>query len=85
MSRKTEFTPEQKEQAVIDYLKRNKSRAQICEELRTSSRTIQDRALVYNRHGIAGFSKKYGIALIRKDLKGKWLRNTYGAKALPLI
>lgn len=33
MSRKIRFTPEEKEQAVIDYLDRNKSRTQICEEL----------------------------------------------------
>ena len=76
MSRKAKFMPEQKEQAVIDYLKGNKSRVQICEELGISSRTIQDWALIYNRHGIAGFSKKRGIALIRKNLKEKWLRNT---------
>lgn len=42
MSRKTKFTPEEKEQAVIDYLEGNKSRTQICEELCISSRTIQD-------------------------------------------
>ena len=33
MSRKTKFTPEEKEQAVIDYLEGNKSRTQICEEI----------------------------------------------------
>ena len=42
MSRKAKFTPEEKEQAVIDYLEGNKSRTQICGELCISSRTIQD-------------------------------------------
>lgn len=55
MSRKAKFTPEEKEQAVIDYLEGNKSRTQICEELCISSRTIQDWALIYNKHGLAGF------------------------------
>lgn len=58
MSRKARFTPEEKEQAVIDYLDRNKSRTQICEELCISSRTIQDWAAIYSRHGIAGFARK---------------------------
>mgnify|MGYP000160027165 CR=1 FL=1 len=58
MSRKAKFTPEEKEQAVIDYLEGNKSRIQICGELCISSRTIQDWALRYNKHGLAGFSKK---------------------------
>ena len=42
MSRKAKFIPEEKEQAVIDYLEGNKSRTQICGELCISSRTIQD-------------------------------------------
>lgn len=46
MSRKTRFTPEEKEQAVINYLGRNKSRTQICEELCISSRTIQDWVII---------------------------------------
>ena len=58
MSRKAKFTPEEKEQVVIDYLEGNKSRTQICGELCISSRTIQDWALIYNKHGLAGFSKK---------------------------
>lgn len=41
MSRKIRFTPEEKAQAVIDYLDKNKFRTQICEELCISSRTIQ--------------------------------------------
>ena len=42
MFRKAKFTPEENEQAVIDYLEGNKSRTQICGELLISSRTIQD-------------------------------------------
>lgn len=71
MSRKTKFTPEEKEQAVIDYLEGNKSRAQICAELCISSRTIQDWALIYNRHGIAGFSRKIRNRSYSKEFKRK--------------
>ena len=71
MSRKAKFMPEQKEQAVIDYLKGTKSRVQICEELGISSRTIQDWALIYNRHGIAGFSKKTRNRSYSKEFKRK--------------
>lgn len=58
MSRKARFTPEEKEQAVIDYLNKNKTRTQTCEELCISSRTIQDWAAIYSRHGITGFARK---------------------------
>ena len=75
MSRKTKFTPEEKEQAVIDYLDGNKSRAQICAELSISSRTIQDWAAIYNKHGVAGFLKKIRNSSYSKEFKGKWLRN----------
>ena len=71
MSRKTKFTPEEKEQAVIDYLEGNKSRTQICEELCISSRTIQDWALIYNKHGIAGFSRKIRNRSYSKEFKMK--------------
>lgn len=71
MSRKTKFTPEEKEQAVIDYLEGNKSRTQICGELRISSRTIQDWALIYNKHGIAGFSRKIRNRSYSKEFKMK--------------
>lgn len=69
MSRKIRFTPEEKEQAVIDYIKRNKSRTQICEELHISSRTIQDWAAIYNKHGIAGFTKKTKNSSYTKEFK----------------
>ena len=71
MSRKTKFTPEEKEQVVIDYLKGNKSRAQICEELCISSMTIQDWALIYRKHGIIGFSRKMRNRSYSKEFKIK--------------
>lgn len=71
MSRKAKFTPEEKEQAVIDYLEGNKSRIQICGELCISSRTIQDWALIYSKHGLAGFSKKMRNGSYSKEFKMK--------------
>ena len=71
MSRKQKFTPERKEQAVIDYLEGNKSRTQICNELCISSRTIQDWALIYNKYGIAGFSRKMRNSSYSKEFKTK--------------
>lgn len=71
MSRKIRFTPEEKEQAVIDYLDRNKSRSQICEELCISSRTIQDWAAIYNKLGIAGFARKTRNSSYSKEFKIK--------------
>ena len=52
------FTPEEKEQAVIDYIEGNKSRSQICEELNISSRALQDWAGIYEKHGIKGLLRK---------------------------
>lgn len=71
MSRKAKFTPEEKERAVIDYLERNKSRTQICEELCISSRTIQDWTLIYNKHGLAGFSRKIRNGSYSNEFKMK--------------
>ena len=71
MSRKVRFTPEEKEQAVIDYLDRTKSRTQICEELCISSRTIQDWAAIYNKYGIAGFARKTRNRSYSKEFKMK--------------
>lgn len=71
MSRKIRFTPEEKAQAVIDYLDKNKSRTQICEELCISSRTIQDWAILYNKHGIAGFAVKTRNNSYSKEFKTK--------------
>lgn len=69
MSRKAKFTPEEKEQAVIDYLEGNKSRTQICGELCISSRTIQDWALIIINMDLPVFQKKCEMGLIRKNLK----------------
>ena len=41
MSRKAKFIPEEKEQAVIDYLEGNKSRTQICGELLRLHRSVK--------------------------------------------
>ena len=71
MSRKTKFTPEEKEQAVMNYINGSKSRTQICEELCISSRTIQDWALIYRKHGITGFSKKIRNRSYSKEFKIK--------------
>lgn len=80
MSGKARFTPEEKEWAVLDYLNGNKSRTQICEELCISSRTIQDWAAVYKRHGIAGFlrkahnhsySKEFKMKVVEEYIKGE--------------
>ncbi|MFZ7131571.1 MAG: transposase [Eubacteriales bacterium] len=58
MSGKVKYTPQEKERAVIDYIDGNKSRAQICDELDISTRTIQDWAGIYKKHGITGFLAK---------------------------
>lgn len=80
MSGKARFTHEEKERAVLDYLNGNKPRTQICEELCISSRTIQDWAAVYKRHGIAGFlrkahnhsySKEFKIKVVEEYIKGE--------------
>lgn len=80
MSRKARFTPEEKEQAVIDYTEGNKTRTQICEELCISSRTIQDWATIYSRHGITGFavktrnspySKEFKIQVVEEYIRGE--------------
>ena len=71
MSRKVRFTPEEKEQAVIDYIEGAKPRVQICEELHISSRTIQDWAAIYNKHGIIGFARKKRNSSYSKEFKLK--------------
>ena len=71
MSREVRFIPEEKEQAVIDYLDRDKSRTQICEELCISSRTIQDWATIYNKYGIAGFARKTQNSSYSNEFKMK--------------
>lgn len=80
MSRKERFTPHEKEIACIDYIEGNRSRAEICNELHISTRTIQDWAAIYNKYGITGFTKKtknrsyskqFKIELVEKYLHGE--------------
>ncbi|MBQ3544934.1 MAG: helix-turn-helix domain-containing protein [Lachnospiraceae bacterium] len=71
MSRKVRFTPQEKENACIDYIEGNKSRTQICDELHISTRTIQDWVAIYNKSGIAGFSKKTKNSSYSKEFKTK--------------
>lgn len=80
MSRKARFTPEEKEQAVIDYIEGYKSRSQICEELNISARAIQDWAGIYQKHGIEGFlikrknnsySKEFKMQIVKEYLSGE--------------
>ena len=56
MSRKERFTPQEKEQACIDYIEGNRSRSEICRELYISTSTIQHWAAIYNKYGVAGFA-----------------------------
>ena len=58
MSRRKRFTPYEKEQACLDYINGNRSRSEICNFLHISTRTIQDWAAIYKKHGILGLSKK---------------------------
>ena len=69
MSQKGKYSPEEKEKAVIDYINRNKTRSQICEELNISTRTIQDWAGIYSKHGIVGFQPKRKNSSYSKEFK----------------
>lgn len=80
MSRKERFTPQEKEQACIDYINGNRSRAEICNDLHISTRTIQDWAAIYNKYGILGFirktknrsySKEFKIEIVEKYIRGE--------------
>lgn len=80
MSRKARFTPQEKENACIDYIKGNKSQAQICDELHISTSTIQDWAAIYNKYGISGFltkkknnsySKEFKTEIVEKYIRGE--------------
>ncbi len=80
MSRKERFTPQEKEQACIDYINRNRSRAEICNDLHISTRTIQDWATIYNKYGVLGFtrktknrsySKEFKIEIVEKYIRGE--------------
>ena len=71
MSRKFRFTPDEKEKAVVAYIEGNKSRAQICEELCISTRTIQDWAALYKKYGVWGFTRKTKNNSYSKEFKVK--------------
>ena len=80
MSRKERFTPQEKEQACIDYIEGNRSRSEICRELYISTSTIQHWAAIYNKYGVAGFAKKtknssyskqFKIEIVEKYIRGE--------------
>lgn len=80
MSRKKRFTPYEKEQACLDYINGNRSRSEICNFLHISTRTIQDWATIYKKHGILGLSKKtknrsyskeFKMELVKKYISGE--------------
>lgn len=74
MSRKERFSCKEKEKAIIDYINGNKSRTQICKDLNISTRTIQDWAGIYNKHGIAGFQRKRKNSSYSKEFKLKVIK-----------
>ena len=80
MSRIKRFTPYEKEQACLDYINGNRSRSEICNFLHISTRTIQDWATIYKKHGILGLSKKtknrsyskeFKMELVKKYISGE--------------
>ena len=80
MSRKERFTPQEKEQACIDYIEGNRSKVEICRELYISTSTIQHWAAIYNKYGVAGFAKKtknssyskqFKIEIVEKYIRGE--------------
>ena len=80
MSIRKRFTPYEKEQACLDYINGNRSRSEICNFLHISTRTIQDWATIYKKHGILGLSKKtknrsyskeFKMELVKKYISGE--------------
>lgn len=80
MSRRERFSPYEKEQACLDYINGNRSSAQICNCLHISTRTIQDWAAIYKKHGILGltkktknrsYSKEFKMELVKKYISGE--------------
>ena len=80
MSRRERFSPYEKEQACLDYINGNRSRSEICNCLHISTRTIQDWATIYKKHGILGLSKKtknrsyskeFKMELVKKYISGE--------------
>ena len=75
MSRKERFTPQEKEQACIDYIEGNRSKVEICRELYISTSTIQHWAAIYNKYGVAGFAKKTKNSSYSKQFKIEIVEN----------
>lgn len=80
MSRRERFTQYEKEQACLDYINGNRSSAEICNCLHISTRTIQDWAAIYKKHGILGltkktknrsYSKEFKMELVKKYISGE--------------
>lgn len=80
MSRRERFSPYEKEQACLDYINGNRSSAEICNCLHISTRTIQDWAAIYKKHGILGltkktknrsYSKEFKMELVKKYISGE--------------
>ena len=80
MSIRERFTPYEKEQACLDYINGNRSSAEICNCLHISTRTIQDWAAIYKKHGILGltkktknrsYSKEFKMELVKKYISGE--------------
>ena len=80
MSRRERFTPYEKEQACLDYINGNRSSAEKCNCLHISTRTIQDWAAIYKKHGILGltkktknrsYSKEFKMELVKKYISGE--------------
>ena len=80
MSRRERFSPYEKEQACLDYINGNHSRSEICNCLHISTRTIQDWAAIYKKHGILGltkktknrsYSKEFKMELVKKYISGE--------------
>ena len=80
MSRRERFTPYEKEQSCLDYINGNRSSAEICNCLHISTRTIQDWAAIYKKHGILGltkktknrsYSKEFKMELVKKYISGE--------------
>ena len=80
MSRRERFTPYEKEQACLNYINDNRSKSEIYNCLHISTRTIQDWATIYKKHGILGLSKKtknrsyskeFKMELVKKYISGE--------------
>ena len=73
------FTPQEKEQACIDYIEGNRPRSEICSELHISTRTIQDCAHIKKIWKLQDLQKKPKSFLF-KTIKIEALKNIYVVK-----